>query len=48
MVHIKQEEEAKRRKLQDQIAAQREQIHQKELLIAEKRKKLETVRGTHF
>jgi septal ring factor EnvC (AmiA/AmiB activator) len=43
MVHIKQEEEAKRKKLQEQIAAQKEQIAAKELLIAEKRKKLETV-----
>jgi septal ring factor EnvC (AmiA/AmiB activator) len=45
MVHIKQEEEAKRKKLQDQIAAQKEQIKQKEALIQEKRKKLETVSG---
>ena len=30
MVHIKQEEEAKRKKLQDQITAQKEQIKQKE------------------
>jgi|LauGreDrversion4_2_1035121.scaffolds.fasta_scaffold3579275_1 hypothetical protein len=43
MIHIKAEEEAKRKKLQDQIAAQKEQIKQKEQLIAEKRKKLETV-----
>ena len=40
---VKAEEEAKRKKLQDQIAAQKEQIKQKEQLIAEKRKKLETV-----
>jgi len=43
MVHIKQEEEAKRKKLQEQIAAQKEQIQAKELLIGEKRRKLETM-----
>jgi hypothetical protein len=44
MVHIKQEEEQKRKKLQEQIAQQKEQIRQKEAMIADKRKKLEMVR----
>ena len=44
MVHIKQEEEQKRKKLQEQIAQQKEQIRLKEAMIADKRKKLEMVR----
>ena len=44
MIHIKQEEEQKRKKLQEQIAAQKEQIKAKEAMITDKRKKLEMVR----
>lgn len=44
MIHIKQEEEQKRKKLQEQIAQQKEQIKTKEAMISEKRKKLEMVR----
>lgn len=43
MIHIKQEEEQKRKKLQEQIAQQKEQIRTKEQMINEKRKKLEMV-----
>ena len=43
MIHIKQEEEQKRKKLQEQIAQQKEQIRTKEAMINEKRKKLEMV-----
>jgi len=44
MIHIKQEEEQKRKKLQEQIAMQKDQIRAKEQQIGEKRKKLEMVR----
>lgn len=47
MVHIKQEEEAKRKKLQDQILSQKEQIRLKELMITEKRKKLENMESEY-
>ena len=43
MIHIKQAEEQKRKKLQEQIAQQKEQIRTKEQMINEKRKKLEMV-----